>query len=136
MPITTLSTTAYFAKQGTVIVMAAMAGFGLVMPMAWLPAEAISALLLGIMGSLLNLSVFWIVNSNEKPSLVKIFWIFVSSIIIAVAGNGIQLPFLNHVVTADALWRVNTLMLAFLGVSVPLFIKDLILSKVLGGAKP
>ena len=136
MPISTLSTSAYFAKQGTVIVMAAMAGFGLVMPMAWLPAEALSALLLGIMGSLLNLSVFWIVNSNEKPSLGKIFWIFVSSIIIAVAGNGIQLPFLDHVVTADALWRVNTLMLAFLGVSVPLFIKDLILSKVLGGPKP
>ena len=136
MPISTLSTSAYFAKQGTVIVMAAMAGFGLVMPMAWLPAEALSALLLGIMGSLLNLSVFWIVNSNEKPSLVKIFWIFVSSVIIAVAGNGIQLPFLDHVVTADALWRVNTLMLAFLGVSVPLFIKDLILSKVLGGPKP
>lgn len=136
MPISTLSTSAYFAKQGTVIVMAAMAGFGLVMPMAWLPDEAISALLLGIMGSLLNLSVFWIVNSNEKPSLVKIFWIFVSSVIIAVAGNGIQLPFLDHVVTADALWRVNTLMLAFLGVSVPLFIKDLILSKVLGGPKP
>ena len=136
MPISTISTTAYFAKQGAVIALAAMAGFGLVMPMAWLPAEALSALLLGIMGSLLNLSVFWIVNSNEKPSLVKIFWIFVSSIIIAVAGNGIQLPFLNHVVTADALWRVNTLMLAFLGVSVPLFIKDLILSKVLGGPKP
>ena len=136
MPISTLSTTAYFAKQGTVIAMAAMAGFGLVMPMAWLPVEALSALLLGIMGSLLNLSVFWIVNSNEKPSLIKIFWIFVSSVIIAVAGNGIQLPFLGHVVTADALWRVNTLMLAFLGVSVPLFIKDLILSKVLGGPKP
>ena len=136
MPISTISTTAYFAKQATVIAMAAMAGLGLVMPMAWLPAEAFSALLLGIMGSLLNLSVFWIVNSNEKPSLVKIFWIFVSSVIIAVAGNGIQLPFLGHVVTADALWRVNTLMLAFLGVSVPLFIKDLILSKVLGGPKP
>ena len=136
MPISTLSTSAYFAKQATVTAMAAMAGFGLVMPMAWLPDEALSALLLGIMGSLLNLSVFWIVNSNEKPSPVKIFWIFVSSIIIAVAGNGIQLPFLDHVVTADALWRVNTLMLAFLGVSVPLFIKDLILSKVMGGPKP
>ena len=66
MPISTLSTSAYFAKQATVTAMAAMAGFGLVMPMAWLPDEALSALLLGIMGSLLNLSVFWIVNSNEK----------------------------------------------------------------------
>lgn len=129
MPATTISTTAYLAKQLAMTAMAASAGLGVVLPMAWLPAEPISAAFLGVIGALLRLSVPWIMDTVQKPTLVQCLLIVLTSTMIAVFGNGFQIPLLGSFFDADALWRVNTLMLAFMGITVPLYLIDLLPKK-------
>jgi hypothetical protein len=121
----TISTTAYLGKQVAMTGLAALAGAGIVMPMAWLPAEPLSAAFLGVIGGCLQLSVPWIVNADAKPTWLQGLLVVFTSALIAVFGNGIQIPLLNHFVADDSLWRVNTLMLAFIGISVPMYIKDM-----------
>lgn len=81
------------------------------LPITWLPPDPVGAAIIGLIGGLLR----WSVAQNPlKKGLITV----AAGMGVAIFGNGIQVPGIAEIASADSLWRVNTLVLAFLGVSV------------------
>ena len=90
----------------------AASAFVAIIPAApWLPEDPVGATIIGLVGGALRWSVS---RAQWTEGAITIC----TGVGTAVFGNGIEIPGLASIVDANALWRVNTLLLAFIGVSI------------------